>query len=287
MRSGVERVATGAGLGWVLLAATAHALPQPRGGFGPHGDAPVGGRAGGVASFGGRPGGGAAPPSLRDYMFGGETGMDRRFGATPTVARYNADRGDGFVLDRVARTPLLRFDDSQEIFVLFPSPGPRGDVIYKNDAGEAVLRVSRLGGVTLFTDSRPMGAAAYVVGQAGALRPTTSLGPNGLFSVLAEASRRASRAAQHLISFDAPETTPSSETVFADAFSIAADAFVRMGAAGGRGRGVIARVMEVSFLPGHAPDVVVGGARVEIVIAPEMGVAGRPSSERILSVLER
>ena len=276
MRNGVGTVAAGAGAGWMLLAAAAHALPQPGPGF--HGAPPFGGRPAGELH---------GAPSLRDFMFGGATGMDRRFGSAPVVARFNADRGDGFVLDRAAHIPLLRFDDSSEIFALFPTPGPRGDMIYKNDAGEPVLRVSRLGGVTLFTDDRPMGAAAYVVGQAGALRPTPPLGPNALFNVLAEASRRASHAAQHLILFDAPETTPSSEVVFADAFSIAADAIVRMGAAGGHGRAVITRVMEVSFLPGRAPDVVAGGTRVEIVVAPDLGILGRPSSERILAVLER
>ncbi|MBE7217181.1 MAG: DUF4908 domain-containing protein [Caulobacteraceae bacterium] len=280
MRNGVGRVAASAGVGWAFLTATAHALAPPGGGL--HGGGAVLAARQPVGFFHAA----GPPPSLRDFMFGAGPGSDRRFGSAPAIARYNAD-SDGFVLDRAAKVPLLRFDDSPEIFALFPTPGPRGDTIYKNDAGEPVLRVSRLGGVTLFTDDQPMGAAAYVVGQAAALHPALPLGPNGLFNVLAEASRRASRAAQHLILFDAPETTQSSEGVFADAFAIAADAFVRMGAAGGRGRAVITRVMEVSFLPGHAPDVLGGGARVEIVVAPDLGVAGRPSSERILAVLER
>ena len=269
MSKRMGRVIAGAGV-CCSLAAAAHA--QPAGG-------PSG-------RFGGRPGPARGERSLRDFMFG-DHDADRHFGDSPAVARYTADRGDAFVLDRAAKTTLLRFDDSQEIWALFATPGPRGDLIYKNDVGEPMLRVSRLGGVTLFTDVQPMGAAAWVVSQAGALRLSAPIGPEGLFNVLAEASRRASRAAQHLVAFDAPDTSPASEVVFADAFTITSEAFVRMGAAGGRGRAVLQRVMQVSFLPGRAPDVTTAGARVEIVVAPELGVAGRPSSERILTVLER
>ncbi len=248
---------------------------------------PPGPPSGGGLIFGLRPIGqhGLAEPSLRDFMWKPRD-ADRHFGAAPIIARFNADRGDGFVLDRAARTTLLRFDDSSEIFALQATPGPRGDLIYKNDVGQPVLRVSRLGGVTLFTERRPMGAAAWAVSPAGALRPQAPLGPNGVFSALAEASRRASRAAGRLISFNAPLITPDSETLFADAFAITSDALVRM-AAGGRGRVVVQRVSEVTFLPGRSPQVVAGATRVQIVIAPELGVAGRPSSERILATLQR
>ena len=44
--------------------------------------------------------------------------------------------------------------------MLQPQPAPRGDVIYKNDLGEPVLRATRLGGVTVFTDHGPAGSAA-------------------------------------------------------------------------------------------------------------------------------
>ena len=271
MSKRMGRVIAGAGVCCSLAASAAQAQPAR----GPPG-----------ARFGDRPPHGRGERSLRDFMFG-EHDADRHFGASPPVARYTAEEGDAFVLDRAARTPLLRFEDSPEIWALVATAGPRGDLIYKNDVGEPMLRVSRLGGVTLFTEVRPTGSAAWVVSQAGALRLTAPIGPEGLFNVLAEASRRASRAAQHLIAFDAPDTSATTEVVFADAFTVTSEAFVRMSAAGGRGRAVLQRVMQVSFLPGRAPDVTAAGARVEIVVAPDLGVAGRPSSERILTALER
>lgn len=270
---------------WAVASAVAQAGPAghggpPRGGLG--GGSPMGFGRGGPPPGGGR----SEPSSLRDALFGSRE-ADRRFDSAPPVARYNADSGRPFVLDREAKTALLRFDDSSEIWALTASPGPRGDLIFKNDVGEPMLRMSRLGGVTLFTDLHPMGAAAYVVGQAGALHPQAPLGPNALYTALVEASRRASRAAQHLIQFDAPDTSPASEQIFADAFSVASDAIVRLGAAGGRGRAVIQRLVEVSFIPGHAPAVMAGATRVEIVVAADLGVAGRPSSERIATALDR
>ena len=232
---------------------------------------------GGGLSRGGGFGGAAhgEPSSLRDALFG-DRDADRHFGSAPPIARYNADAGGPFVLDRATKTALLRFDDSPEIWALTASPGPRGDLIFKNDVGEPMLRVSRLGGVTLFTNVHPMGMAAYMVGQAGALRLQAPIGPNALYTALVEASRRASHAAQHLIQFDAPDTSPSSEEIFADAFSIASDAIVRLAGAGARGRGVIQRLVEISFIPGRAPGVVAGASRVEIVVAADRGGGGAP-----------
>src|SRR4051812_4574960 len=88
--------------------------------------------------------------SLRDHLFGPPS--DERAVNTPNVARFVPDGGEPFVLDRSAgRQVFMKFEDSPEIWALSPTPGPRGDVIYKNDMGEPMLRASRLGGLTLFT----------------------------------------------------------------------------------------------------------------------------------------
>ena len=66
-----------------------------------------------------------------------------------------------FVFDMsVQGRPLIKFDDSGEVWALTPTAGPRGDTIYKNDMGEPMLRSTRLGGLTVFTQDRPMGLAA-------------------------------------------------------------------------------------------------------------------------------
>ena len=51
---------------------------------------------------------------------------DGRITASPPVGRYVSESGDGFILDRSGRYPLLRFDRRDETWVLRPTPAPRG-----------------------------------------------------------------------------------------------------------------------------------------------------------------
>ena len=96
----------------------------------------------------------AQPFSLRDQLFGAQP--DERAFVVPPVARFQTEAGDPFVLDRSAgRQVFMRFDTDPEIWALEPTPGPRGDMIYKNDMGEPMLRATRLGGLTLFTPDTP------------------------------------------------------------------------------------------------------------------------------------
>lgn len=59
----------------------------------------------------------AQSASLRD-MLGGR--QDDRAAQAPLVARYVSPNGKGFVLDRSRRTALLKFDQSAEVWALFP-----------------------------------------------------------------------------------------------------------------------------------------------------------------------
>src|SRR3989344_2510936 len=132
----------------------------------------------------------------------------------PQIARYVAEEGLVFILDRTQPVPMLKFEDSPEVWALAPNPAPRGDTIYKNDLGEPVLRVTRLGGFTLFTDQRPSGEAVSLAGGGGPPRPGAGaprgrapLSPQAVFEGMAQASLRASRAARRPMLFEA-EATP-------------------------------------------------------------------------------
>ena len=251
-------------------------FPQLKAGFG------VGlGLAACVAASGVR----AEPASLRDFLFGvsktNETSL-------PMVARYQSGDGEGFVLDRSGgRRAVIKFDDNSELWALTASPGPRGDIIYRNDVGLAVLRATRLGGLTLFTQTDPGGTAAASIGAAATPKDPAVLGPEALFQVLVEASSKASRAAHHLIIFDAGDAlaTPVTEPVFADAFILTADAIVRVSARGAAGHAACARVAKVHFIQGQDAAAQLVGRIVQITIAPDLGVAGRPSSQRIAAAL--
>ncbi len=223
------------------------------------------------------------PSTLRDALFGPEShDFDR-----PSVARYRDDAGEDFTLDRAAKNEaLLKFEGDPEIWALRPTPGPRGDVIYKNDRGEPVLRATQVGGLTLFTPARPSGVAAAFMGQAPAPR-SAFLGPEAFVQLVTQASARASRAAGRLVEFDVPEVTPLTEAVFAQAVIITSTAFARVAQRGKEGLGLIGRFADVRFVPGRGPGAAAKGQTMQITVAPQLGVAGRPSSEWVVQAISR
>jgi len=218
-----------------------------------------------------------------------QDGQDSRL--EPPVGRYVDEGGEvAFVLDRSSSVTLLRFDDSPEIWALTPHSGPHGDIIYKNDMGEPMLRVTRLGGLTLFTDGRPGGAAAALIGEAQALKPVAILTPNALLQHLAQASAHASRAAQHLVVFDAPDVTAQSASMIADAATVAAEAIANL-TRRADGRRDLAKLTKVLLVPGRKPSVSMSNSVLQIVISAKAttirdDIVGRPSSRLIATALE-
>lgn len=221
----------------------------------------------------------AGPNSWRDVLFGDAHRDDRRSPAPP-VARYVSGEGERFVLDRSGDTVLMKFEDSQEVFALQASQAPRGDVIYRNDLGEPVLRATKLGGLTLFYRARSGGTPAALDGAANSLR-LQYLPPALLLQKLAQASLRASRAAQHLVEFDAPDVIPGAQAVYADAAGVASEAVVRMSKGAG-GRAVLSRLKRVVLLSGRKSSASMKGSEIRITINPQEGLAGRPSSDSII-----
>ena len=220
--------------------------------------------------------------ALGAYIFGSDA-QDERRAPAPPVARYVSDQGESFVFDRSSPTPLLKFEESQEVIALSPQPVARGDIIYRDDIGEPVLRLTKLGGLILFARERPGGAPVALEGLAPEIR-LAALSPAALGQRLLQASYRASRAARRLIAFDAQEVTPGSEAVFADAGAIAAEAIVRI-AQRKDAKALINRVSRVSLSPGAKGEASVRKGVMSITINPSQGLAGRPSSARLIEVV--
>ena len=229
----------------------------------------------------------AQPLSLRDVLFGAHAQEAGR-PSPPSVGRYVDEDGDtAFILDRSSPTVLLRFEASPEIWLLSSQPGPRGDVLYKNDMGEPMLRATKLGGMTLFTGAHPGGAAASLVGETQAIRAAAILSPAALLQRLAQASARASRALQRLVVFDASDVTPQSATLIADAAGLAAEA-ITVVVQRPDGRRILTRLSKVTLTPGRKPSAGLNNGVLQIVVTPPRDgasvhdlVAGRPSSHRI------
>jgi hypothetical protein len=222
--------------------------------------------------------------TLGAYIFGSGA-QDERRAPSPPVARYVSDEGESFVFDRSSPTPLLKFEESSEVIALSPQPVSRGDIIYRDDIGEPVLRVTRLGGLILFAHERPGGAPVALQGLAPVIR-LQSMSPQGLGQRLLQASYRASRAARRLIAFDAEEVTPGSEAVFADAAAVAAEAVVHI-TRRKDAKPMLGRFSRVLFRPGPQGAATVRQGVVSIVINPSQGLAGRPSSARIVEAVSK
>jgi hypothetical protein len=218
-----------------------------------------------------------APITLRDaFTVGRLSGRPD----SPVIARYQTDDGGVFVLDRSTPRPLMKFGDDPEIWALAPAPGPRGDIIYRNDLGEEMLRVTNLGGMTVFTDKRPGGSPAALDGATSPLR-VTPISAASLFVHFYQASVRASRAAQHAIGFETREDAePATAPYLADAALVASEALVDI-AGRPNGRSALARIADVVIAQGPKSAASLQKGVLTVTIVPAQGVAGRPSSRKI------
>lgn len=226
------------------------------------------------------------PHSLREALLGHKGATEARRVAAPPVARYVSESGGGFVFDLAAPRPLMKFDNSAEVWVLSPQSASRGDVIYRNDLGEPVLRVTKLGGVIVFTDDAPMGAAAAVSGRASSIQPPAIMSFSVFVQRVRLATARASRAAQHDIEFSTVEDVrPETSVLAADSATVVAEAFERMARKGDRS--LIAKVFRVLLAEGRKPAAALKDGALTITYSPDQGLAGRPSSKRIIKVMNR
>lgn len=203
----------------------------------------------------------------------------RGSGALPAPGRYVSATGEGFVLDRSGNHSLLRFDQRQETWVLRPSPAPRGDVVYRNDAGQQVLRVTPNGGITVYTARTPGGAPASYSGPGQNLSPPL-LGPAQLLNLMLRRSALVSQALGRMVEINA-DTGVASESLTVEALILSTDAVVRI-ARSPSARSSLSELRRIVITEGPAASATYARGQLRIVVAPSQGVAGRPSSERVI-----
>lgn len=220
----------------------------------------------------------AAPMSLHEAFISGSRLAPKPTG--PATARYQTDEGGVFILDRSAGKPLLKFSDDPEIWVLAPSQGPHGDVIYRNDLGEEMLRATSLGGLTVFTLRRPAGSAAAYDGATQPLH-IGPISPLQLRDDFYQASFRASRYARHEIEFDTgKDAEPGTSAAYADAAQVTSEAIVDV-ASLPNGRLLLTKFNNVVITQGVHPNAALQNRKLVVTIVAKDGVFGRPSSRRI------
>lgn len=208
-----------------------------------------------------------------DQTYQGQAGR-----GTPANGLYASDVGERFIFDGRGLRPLFRFERREETWVLRSTPAPRGDVIYRNDAGAQILRVTPDGGLTLYTTRTPNGSPASRVGSAPALELPT-LGPIRLFTLMNQRGSLVSQALGRLIVINL--TGEQSEALMVDALIVTTEAVIRM-ARTPTFRDRVAGLRSITLVEGPRSSATFARGDLRIVVNPNEGQAGRPSSSSII-----
>lgn len=192
--------------------------------------------------------------------------------------RYSTPDGSvRFVFDRSGgRVALVRFEGDPEVHVLRPYMAAGGGELYRTEDGDVMLRVTPHGGIIVYTRAIRTGAPASEEGRAAPLTPAAIA-----FAEMQERFRqlqaRARRSIGQSVTFIAPQD------LSAPAAGVVVDAAER--AAEGLAAAPMTTVRRVIIVFGPAPAVVQRGDQLIIQVAPQLGYAGRPSSNTIRNVV--
>lgn len=209
----------------------------------------------------------AAPPPVQG-LYQNAAGATRY--STPDGAvRFVFDRSGG-------RAALLRFEGDEEVHVLRPAMAAGGGEIYRTEDGGLMLRVTPHGGVIVYTRAIRTGAAASEEGRVARLTP------QAIAVAEMEARFRALQAqARRRVGQTVTFTVPSRMT--APVAGVVVDAAER--AAEGLAAAPMTSVRRVVITLGNTPRIAMRGDQLFIQVAPQMGYAGRPSSNTVRNVV--
>jgi hypothetical protein len=216
--------------------------------------------------------------------------------ANPMAARLSAERGgdvegglysagdDRFLLEPYNDKYLLRFEGSNENFVLTVERGSLGARVLKYDTGATALRVSIWGGLTLYTSEAPGGVPATRQGDA----PPPALAPVSVPDLTAALTDEAGHLAyiQNVaLHFSAdPNVLAADGVTRAVAFETLVNAvsgielFLTMPS----GRAAFTRrINAVKVTEGSHPGLTIAGQNLLVSFVPGTGYEGRASSHAV------
>jgi hypothetical protein len=198
----------------------------------------------------------------------------------PLSGRYVSESGEAFIFDGTGARPLFRFERRNETWVLRTTPAPRGDVIYRNDAGSQILRLTPSGGLTLYTTRAPNGSPATLSGGAAPLNlpPIT---PTQLITYSIQQSGRMSAALGHLVVVDVELERPGLESVVAETITVVTEAILRMSRSA-TVRDQVGELRRIQIQEANRGSVRFSDGTLIIAIAGDQGLQGRPSSALII-----
>lgn len=194
------------------------------------------------------------------------------------ATRYaTPDGGVRFVFDRSSggRVALVRFEGDPEVHVLRPAMAAGGGEIYRTDDGDVMLRVTPHGGIIVYTRANRTGAAASEEARVAPLTPEAVA-----FAEMQQRFRAIQARARRSVGQTVTFTVPAQMS--APAAGVVVDAAER--AAEGLAAAPMTNVRRVIISIGSAPRVARRGDQLFIQVAPQLGYAGRPSSNTIRNV---
>ena len=206
----------------------------------------------------------AAPQRLYPVASGA-----RRYATPDGAVRFVLDRSGG-------RAALVRFEGDPEVHVLRPTMGAGGDEIYQTEDGAVRLRVTPHGGIIVYTRAMRTGSP---VSEEARVEP---LAPEALAFAEMQArfralQNRARRSVGQPVMFTVPaRMSPPAAGVVVDAAERAAE---------GLAAAPMTSVRRVIITFGRTPAVATDGTTLFIQVAPQLGYAGRPSSNTIRNVV--
>jgi hypothetical protein len=183
-----------------------------------------------------------------------------------------------FVLDRSGnrRAALILFEGDPEVHVLRPVMAAGGAEIYRTEDGNIELRIMPHGGVIVYTRAMRTGLPASEEGDVAPLTPD-AVALAEMRERFRALQQRASRAAGQPVQFFVPSDMPAQFT------GVVLDAAER--AAEGLAAAPITNVNQVFLRFGPQPGVMLRDNQLIIVVAPQLGYAGRPSSIAVRNVV--
>src|SRR5262245_34670927 len=201
-------------------------------------------------------------------------GLYRAAGAT----RYSTPDGAvRFVLDRSGgRAALVRFEGDPEVHVLRPTMAAGGGEIYRTENGDVMLRVTSHGGIIVYTRTQRGGSPASEEAQVAPLTPE-AIAFAEMQARFRQLQARARRSVGQTVTFTVPAQMSG------PAAGLVVDAAER--AAEGLSAAPMTNVRRVIISFGPQPAVAQRGDTLLIQVAPQLGYAGRPSSNTIRNVV--
>jgi hypothetical protein len=194
------------------------------------------------------------------------------------ATRYSTPDGAvRFVFDRSGgRAALVRFEGDPEVHVLRPVMAAGGGEIYRTEDGDVMLRVTPHGGIIVYTRTLRTGAPASEEARVAPLTPE-AIAFAEMQARFRQLQARARRSVGQTVTF----TVPSQMS--APAAGVVVDAAER--AAEGLAAAPMTNVSRVVITFGRDPAVRLQGDTLVIQVAPQLGYAGRPSSNTIRNVV--